>query len=84
MRSAKKLYRFMRDMSEPSYFFLKICAIAACILAASALALAIYIGKAGFSANHLCTTLKDLTVSPAAIILIAAIGSVCIEERCAK
>lgn len=84
MNFAKKLFDYMGKMSGEAYFFIKICILAACILAAAALGLAIYISKIGFAAYHLKAALNELTVSPAAIILIAAIGSVCIEERCAK
>ena len=84
MNFVKKLFGYMGKMSEEAYFFIKICTLAACILAAAALGLAIYIEKTGYTAYHLYSVLDELKTAPAAIILIAAIGSVCIEERCAK
>ena len=50
----------MGKMSVEAYFFIKICILAACILAAAALGLTIYISKIGFAAYHLKEALSEL------------------------
>lgn len=84
LRSVKKLLKFIRNMSEPAYIFTKVCAIIACTMAAAALCLVVYISDTGNATYYLCNILEELTAAPAAIFLIAAIGSVCLEEKSAR
>ena len=74
----------MRQMSKPAYIYLKFCIILATLPVFAALCLVYYIQHIGGATYLLCKTLEDLISIPAAILLIAAVLSVCLEEQARK
>lgn len=69
-------------MKKPTYRFLRFCMIYSCILAAVAGGIYLYIYFSGIGARTamLAKLASELSSAPVAVMLIAAIGSVCIED----
>lgn len=80
----KRVFRRMLDMCEPAYeIFLK-ALILSCVLLFCSIMIFIYIGGVTANTYYLYLLAKELSQIPAALMFIAGIGSVCIEEQYLK
>ena len=70
----------LKNMSGGAYVFIKICIILCCVIAFSALQLMLYIEESGKATFYLLNIFSEMRAMPAAILLLAAIGSVCLED----
>lgn len=74
----------LTEMSDAAFIFLKFCLMLSCLMAVAALYTVMYMEETGEVSIYLCHILKELCSAPAAILLLGAIGSVCLEERAVK
>ena len=80
----KKLFSGLRSMSRPTYLIIKYSLIVSCILLLASLVVFIRAGEFSASTYKLFDLAKRLYDTPVSILLIAAIASVCVEERLHK
>lgn len=77
----KKLLRRMLCMCEPSYILIKYSLILSCVLAICALAILVQISPYSVATYPLYRLAMKMTEIPAAILLVAAVGSVVFESQ---
>ena len=80
MQTLQALFRYIKQMHRATYLFLKASIIVSCIclIAATALHLAAY--RTDASPLTLIHLADELGQMPQAIVLLAAIGSACMED----
>ncbi|MGE4484421.1 MAG: hypothetical protein AB7C97_04795 [Oscillospiraceae bacterium] len=84
MGIVKKFIRRLMDMSMPAYLIIKWGLIISCLMLTAALAIMLAAGETSAHTYNLYRIAKELYSFPAAILLVVAIASVCIEERFMK
>ena len=81
LKKLKKYYAGLRSMSRPAYLLIKYCLIASCFILVLSLITFVFAGRFSTYTYELYYLGKSLFDAPVGILLVAAIGSVCIEER---
>ena len=80
----KELLDSLRHMSPYAYGYLKACIIIACLPLLAALYIVFCLQYTGEATYALCKLLEDLISAPAAILLIAVILAVILEDQARK
>ena len=76
----KKVFERMKNMSRPASLMLKVCIIVSNVYLAAAIVILIRAGGYSTDTYRLYAMAKELYTAPQAILMVAAVGSVCVEE----
>ena len=77
----KNLISRMLVMCEPAYMLLRGAMLLSCALLFCSLMILISIGQPTYHTYELYLCAKEMSTAPAALLLLASIGTVCIEEH---
>ena len=76
----KNVLRRMLDMCEPAYSVLRGMLLLSCTLVGCSLIILLWIGDVTIYTYELYLCALEMARAPAAMLLLAAIGTVCIED----
>ncbi|HHU23271.1 MAG TPA: hypothetical protein GXZ52_07675 [Clostridiales bacterium] len=77
----RKLLHRILNMCNPAWGALKGTLMLCCAMVFCAFIILVEIGPVSIDTYHLYLYAKELATAPAGLLLIAAIGTVCIEEQ---
>ena len=80
MRFLRKFSSRLREMSAPAYIILRLGALLSSAMLLASLAILLLAGAPNAGNHRLLRLAEQLYRTPAAVLLIAVVGSVCVED----